>query len=211
MMKNRKPIINRISARYMSIILLIMLVYATAFCAIICNLNHHPANKPETKKEMVKTSVIDVSAVLISAFLITLHLVNLHKKANAFASHIVRNYIRQMMRGHPALKQYQSVLTNPKTLQIVANGVSNALPDDTKKTILQIIRDSDILNIDGSSFRMPRPHTVKNIRKAISQITSVIERYAKNNPEFIFKIYSVMEIAQKSMMNSPNKTNTKTR
>lgn len=188
-----------------------MLVYATAFCAVVCNLNHHPANKPETKKEMVKTSVIDVSAVLISALLIILHLINLHKKANTFASHIVRNYIRQVMLAYPALKQYQSVLADPKTLQIVANGVSNALPGDTKKTILQIIRDSDILNIDGSSFRMPHPHTVKNIRKAISQITGVIERYTESNPEFIFKIYSVMEIAQKSMMNSPNKTNTKTR
>ena len=178
-----------------------MLVYATAFCAIICNLNHHPVNKPETKKEMVKTSTIDISAVLISALLITLHLVNLHKKANAFASHIVRNYIRHVMCEHPAVKQYASVLTNPKTLQIVANGVSNALPGDIKRAILQIIRDSDILNIDGSSFRMPRPHTVKNIRKAVSQITGVIERYVENNPEFIFKIYFVMEIAQKSMIN----------
>ncbi len=183
----------------MSIILLIMLVYATVFCAVVCNLNHHPANKPETKKEMVKTSVIDVSAVLISALLIILHLINLHKKANTFASHIVRNYIRQVMRAYPALKQYQSVLADPKTLQIVANGVSNALPGDTKKTILQIIRDSDILNIDGSSFRIPRPHTVKNIRKTVSQITGVIERYTESNPEFIFKIYSVMEIAQKSI------------
>lgn len=183
----------------MSIILLIMLVYATTFCAVVCNLNHHPANKPETKKEIVKTSVIDVSAVLISALLIILHLINLHKKANTFASHIVRNYIRQTMRKHPAVKQYASVLTNPKTLQIVANGVSNALPDNVKKVILQIIRDSDILNIDGSSFRMPRPHTVKNIRKAVSQITGVIERYAENDPEFISKIYSIMEIAQKSI------------
>ena len=188
-----------------------MLMYATAFCGIMYNLNHHPANKPETKKEKVKTSAIDISAVLISALLITLHLVNLHKKANTFASHIVRNYIRHVMCEHPAVKQYASVLTNPKTLQIVANGVSNALPGDIKKTILQIIRDSDILNIDGSSFRMPRPHTVKNIRKAVSQITGVIERYAENNPEFIFKIYSIMEFTQKSMMNSPNKTNTKTR
>lgn len=176
-----------------------MLVYATAFCVAIYKTNHHPVNNPKTKKELVKTTAIDLSAVLFSSVLIILHLINLHKKANSFSSHIVRNYIKKIMIQHPALQQYKQILSNPKALTIATNAVSNALPSDIKKTIVQIIRDSDILNIDGSSFKLPRPQTVKTIKKAVSQITHVIEKHTENNPDFVFTVYSAMEIAQKSM------------
>ena len=176
-----------------------MLVYATTFCALIHKANHHPVNNPKTKKELVKTVVVDFSAVLISSVLIILHLIGLHKKANAFASHIVRNYIKKIMIKHPALQQYKQILSNPKALTIATNGVCNALPGDVKKTIVQIIRDSDILNIDGSSFKLPRPQTVKTIKKTVSQIMHVIEKHTENNPDFVFAVYSAMEIAQKSI------------
>ena len=187
-----------------------MLVYATAFCVAIYKTNHHPVNNPKTKKEQVKTTVIDLSAVLLSSALIILHLIRLHKKANSFASHIVRNIIKKTMIKHPALQQYKQILSNPKALTIAANIVSNALPSETRKTIVQIIRDSDILNIDGSSFKLPRPQTVKTIKKAVSQIMHIIETHIENNPDFVFTVYSAMEIAQKSIpavhTNQPVKT-----
>ena len=188
-----------------------MLVYATAFCVAIYKTNHHPINNPKTKKELVKTTVVDLSAVLLSSALIILHLINLHKKANSFASHIVRNIIKKLMIKHPALQQYKQILSNPKALTIATNIVSNALPSETRKTIVQIIRDSDILNIDGSSFKLPRPQTIKTIKKAVSQIMHVIEKHTENNPDFVFTVYSAMEIAQKSIPAQTPKTPVKIR
>lgn len=195
----------------MSLIFLIMLVYATTFCALIHKANHHPVNNPKTKKEQVKTTVIDLSAVLLSSSLIILHLIRLHKKANSFASHIVRNIIKKTMIKHPALQQYKQILSNPKALTIATNIVSNALPSETRKTIVQIIRDSDILNIDGSSFKLPRPQTIKTIKKAVSQIMHIIETHIENNPDFVFTVYSAMEIAQKSIPAVHTKQPVKTR
>lgn len=96
-----------------------------------------------------------------------------HKKANQFA----KLYLQNVFKEHPEMKQYESVLKNPKKLKEITAVICNGLTKEEQNLIL------DIVDVNASQTY---PQVIED------SILNVVKKHAAKHPEYLQTIQNVL-------------------
>jgi RecG-like helicase len=131
----------------------------------------------------ISTTILAALAMLVSP------VIDSYKSSDKFASKTASKYIKQVMKEHPELKDFDSVLTNPKALKSVTTMISNSLSPKNQKRILQSIQ-----KVQQYAYHSV-PKTISAMQEAQKEIVQILQEHAAVHPNFINEIYAAMAYA----------------
>ena len=189
----KKLKINKATALYkahiLSLLLLCGSVLGVGTAGIVEFSNKGASQEAQYRGHFLETTI----AVLLVAF-IAIVMFEASKKIDKTSAYTALKYLKQIFKKNPELKKLENVLSDQKSLEVVAAYIFNNLRPSEQQDIHKIIEDSHILtsliNIDQKK-EQERTKDLMVIEETKDKIINKINEHAnpdndfKPHPEFI--------------------------
>lgn len=183
--------INKATALYKAHVLSLLILAGTAFGTGACGFIEF-ANKDATEDVKLRGHIVEGGFVIgIIAFIaIFMHEVN--KKLNTAATNTALKYLKQLFISQPELKDFESVLSNPKALDKVAAYTFNNLRPSEQQQIHNMLEENCLVahminkNLKTLTAQSKTTDTkqIMEIENLKDRIIEIIKDHAKIHPEF---------------------------
>ena len=161
-------------------------------CVVYIGITRGPeALENPSKKAIVSFSITTAMMIGVIAIVIWCA-VERYEYDYVFASRLVRNFIKQVMKDHPELKSFEKVLDNPQAMRNIATMVSNAIEPSVQSEIVEILR---VWDESSQNKYFTHADDLAMTKKSCKKLSKIMEKYIKRTPRFIQDIYAAMSHA----------------
>ena len=113
-------------------------------------------------------------------------------KTKSQANKLAKEYLDDMLKRHPDLQKYSTILKNNQKVKEIAAFACNYLSDVEQQRIIDIINKAYDIG------------TKKAINNAHIEITNIIHNHARLNPEYTKQILALIKGSNKTYVMNPN-------
>ena len=183
--------INKATALYKAHVLSLLILAGTAFGAGACGFIEF-ANKDVSDDLKLRGHIVEGSFVIGIIVFIAVFMSEINKKLDAATANTALKYLKQLLVKQPELKNFESVLSNPKALNKVAAYTFNNLRPSEQQEIHNMLEESYLaahtinqyiknLELKKDTVDITRIMEVENLK---DRIIEVVKNHARFHPEF---------------------------
>lgn len=140
-------------------------------------------------KDDVELALLSAGMAIACSCFLLLPVIETYKDDYAFASHTAREFLKQEMKEHPELKNFEKVLRNPRAIRSVATMISNHLHPSEQKLVMAAI--DGMLETETKTTA----EKVAAVKTAHAKIVKIVQEHAAVYPEFSNEILAAMAYA----------------